>query len=280
MSSIKLNNGLVYPTIGLGVWLTSTNVATQVVYDSLCAGYRLVDSAEFYGNEKEVALGIARWIKEGKGKREDVLYTSKLWDNHHGYAEATRAINKCMARAKSIEYIDLMLIHLPQSDRELRLGTWKALQEAVDAGKIKSIGVSNYGNHHIQELLDWEGLTVKPVVNQIEVNPWFMRKELVEYCHSKDIVVEAYSPLTRGEKFDDPDLVALAKKYKKSPAQILIRWSLQQGHIVLPKTVTISRAVDNFDVYDFVILDEDVARLSHPNLRERFSAWDPTDYRW
>lgn len=169
-------------------------------------------------------------IDQINNKREDVFYTTKIGDGNHGYEKATKSLNESLEKAAPLGYIDLVLIHSPQSDKERRLGTWKALQEFVEAGKVKSIGVSNYGIHHIKELLEWEGLKIKPVVNQVEINPWLMRKEIVTYCRQHKIEVEAYSPLTRGNKFGDPSLVKLAKKYNKDRSQFALLLTVSVGN--------------------------------------------------
>lgn len=279
-STLTLNNGKKIPVIAMGVYLTPKNVATQVAYNALKVGYRHIDSAEMYHNEQEVGEGITKWLQENpNSKREDIFYVTKIFDHNHGYDKAKRAIDDCLQRVKDLQYIDLMLIHSPQSNRTKRLETWKAMQEAVKSGKIKSIGVSNYGVHHMKELLEWDGLEIKPVVNQVELNPWFMRTQIVDYAKANGIIMEAYSPLTQGKKLHDPTLVELAKKYHKTPAQVLIRWSLQQGFVVLPKSEKKERAVENFDVFDFDILSEDMKLLSHPESNERFAGWDPTTYQ-
>lgn len=279
-STFKLNNGNTIPVIALGVYKTSTNVAKQVVYDALEAGYRHFDSAEFYGNEREVGEGIAKWLKEKGEKRESVFYTTKIFNNHQGYQKAARQIDASLSEVKELGYIDLVLVHSPLTNRELRLGTWKALQEAVEAGKIKNIGVSNYGIHHVQELLEWEGLKIKPVVNQVELSPWLTRHELDEWSKKHDILLQAYCPLTRGIKFSDPVLVEVSEKYGKTPAQVLIRWSLQMGFNVLPKSEKKLRVIANLDVFDFEISEEDMNKLTHPEAKEIFSGWgvDPLEY--
>lgn len=278
--TIKLNNGRTIPLIALGVYLTPKSITADVTYLALNAGYRHVDSAEWYENEKEVATGISQWLNDNKGTdRKEIFYTTKIFDNHHGYEKAKAAIDACLARVKNLGYIDLMLIHSPQTNKEKRLGTWKALQEAVADGKVKSIGVSNYGIHHLQELLLWKDLTIKPVVNQIELHPWMMRTEIVNFCRAHDIELEAYCPLARGHMLHDDILQAVAEKYNKTQAQILIRWSLQMGFIPLPKTTDKNRAIENILVYDFEILDADMDAISRPEAYERAGGWDPVHYR-
>lgn len=274
-----LNSGNKIPSIGLGVYLTPQNIATTVVYDGLRTGYRHFDSAQIYKNEHEVCEGIFKWLNEDpvNNKREDVFYTTKIWDSEHGYELTKAAIQRSLEQAKDINYIDMILMHSPQSNYEKRHGSWKALQEAVASGKVKNIGVSNYGTKHIQELLSYKDLKIKPAVNQIELHPWLTRTELVNYCFENDIAVEAYSPLVKGRKFNDEDLVKLAKKYEKSTAQILINWSLSKGFITLPKTVTALRLLPNLESGDFKLSADDIKLLDSKN-ENLVTGWDPTTY--
>lgn len=277
-STITLNDGNKIPIIGMGVYQTAPGVTEDVVYNALKVGYRHIDSAQVYGNEAEVHKGVMKWVNESESnKREDVFYTTKIKDTFHGYELTKKSLLESLDRVSGFKYINLVLVHSPQSNREKRLGTWKLLQEAVDSGIVKSIGVSNYGERHLQELLDWEDLKYKPVINQIELSPWLMRSDLVNFCRSKDINLELYSPLTRGNKLGDEGLVAIASKYKKSPAQILIRWSLQQGFICLPKTEKLERASGNLDVFDFNIDEDDLESLSHRDAYIPY-CWDPVHY--
>lgn len=287
-TTTKLYSGHIIPTIGLGVFQTPPNETTRVVKTGLKAGYRHFDSAQFYHNEQATSEGILQFLDENKDvKRSDIYYTAKLWNDGHGYEPAKASIKKSLAKLqgngkdpkRTLGYIDLFLIHSPQSNREKRLGTWKALQEAVAEGTIKSIGVSNYGEHHIEEILQWEGLKIKPAVNQIELHPWLQRTELVEYSRKHGIALEVYSPLGRGQKLQDPQLLKYAKKYGKTPAQILIRWSLQAGFITLPKSVNEDRIKTNFDVLGFELSKEDFENLGDKNAYD-VTAWDPTTYNY
>lgn len=278
-TEVQLNNGTKIPSIGLGVYLTPPNQATQIVYDALDVGYKHVDSAAFYQNEQEVCEAIAKWLKDNNGKREDIYYTTKITHMSHGYEEAKMAVAEALEKAKSIGYIDLMLIHAPLSNKEKRLATWKALQECVDAGKIKSIGVSNYGIHHLEELLAYDELKYKPVVNQIEIHPWLARKELVKFTRDNGIEVQAYSPLARGMLFGDKDVVAISEKYGVTEAQVLIHWSINRGFIALPKTVTKSRLQSNLDAFSFKLTDEEMAVLDSKDVHHvTVPEWDPTTY--
>lgn len=292
--SIKLNSGHSIPQLGLGVYLTSKDTAAKVVQEALEEGYRHVDSAAIYGNEVESAQGIIDFLNSDKAKktsttRADIFFTTKIWEVNHGYDKTKAAIEESFQRVKDLKYIDLLLIHSPRVQvpeglsatesaaerKKIRLGTWKALQEAVEQGIVKSIGISNYGIAHIQELLSWDGLKIKPSVNQIELHPWLQRTELVEFGRKHGIAAEAYSPLTRGQKLKDPQLAALAEKYNKTPAQILVRWSVQKGFITLPKSVHRDRIIENYSVWDFEITQSDLDLLGGKNLNG-VTGWDPT----
>jgi diketogulonate reductase-like aldo/keto reductase len=269
----KLNSGYQIPSVGLGTWLLSQSIAADVVYDALNAGYRHFDTAIYYKNEREVGEGIAKWLNEDSSrKREDVFYTSKLW-TFDTYARAKQEIKTALdAVEDSLGYIDLLLLHSPMGGPQARRDAWKALQEAVDTGKVKSIGISSWGQHHIEDLYSWSGFKIEPAVNQMEVHPWCMRQELSNFCKRKGIMIQAYSPLAHGEKLDDGIVRELAQKYSVTPAQVLIRWNLQKGNIVLPKSSNAERLRSNLDVFSFELTDEEVAKISHPDVHE------PTDW--
>lgn len=272
MTLQKLPNGSLIPSIGLGTYNIANSDTSEVVYQACLKGYRHFDTAVLYGNEVEVGQGILKWIKEGNS-RHDIFYTTKLWNSQCGYIQAKRAIDECLDKVKDLAYIDLLLIHSPLCGPAKRLETWKAMQEAVDDGKVKNIGVSNYGDKHIQQLLDWKELKYYPQVNQIEISPWIMRAKLVKYCHDRNIRVEAYAPLTHGYKLKNPpqEVKVLMDKYNKTSAQILIRWSVQKGLIPLPKTTTIGRLLENLNV-DFELTSDEIKSLDHPD------SYEPTDW--
>ncbi|KAL3230207.1 putative oxidoreductase [Nakaseomyces bracarensis] len=269
-----LCDGRKIPSIALGTYDIPNSTTSNIVLEALRCGYRHMDTAVLYGNEMEVGQGILQWIAEDPehNKREDVFYTTKLWNSQNGYHQAKRAIKECLDKVEGLGYIDMLLIHSPLSGHKRRLETWKAMQEAVDEGIVKSIGVSNYGKHHIEELLNWDQLTHKPVVNQIEISPWVMRQELADYCKSVGLVVEAYAPLTHGYKMNDPVLKEIGKETGLNSGQLLIRWSLQHGYLPLPKTKTASRLPGNLDVYNHTLTKEQIQRIDHPE------AYEPTDW--
>ncbi|KAG2174151.1 hypothetical protein INT43_004171 [Umbelopsis isabellina] len=269
-SVVSLNNGREIPAIGLGVYRAAPGESTEsAVETALKLGYRHIDTAHIYGNEADVGAAIA---KSGI-PRHEIFVTTKLWDADQGYDSAIQACEVSLQKL-GLEYIDLYLIHSPNPGPKLRKESWDALQHLVTKDKVKSIGVSNYGINHLKELLG-SNPNIRPVVNQLEIHPWNTRTELVEFCKDQSIEIEAYSPLTKGRKLNDPVLVKIASKYQKSPAQVLIRWSLQHGYIVLPKSVTPERITSNLDVFDFDLSHSDMQALDEKD-EYLLTGWDPT----
>lgn len=267
-SKIKLNNGVMIPAIGLGVYQARAGGETHdAVLHALKAGYRHIDTAKFYANEKDIASAL----KQTTVPREHIFITTKLWNDDHGYDKTIKACNESLKQL-GIPFVDLYLIHFPV--RKLRLDSWRALETLYEEGKCRAIGVSNYTIRHIQELLEKSKIT--PAVNQVEFHPYLYQKELLDFCHTHHIRIEAYSPLTKGKKLNDPKLMEMASRYHRSSAQILIRWALQHGLIVIPKSTHAERIRENADVYDFEISAEDMDVLNsfHCNYRV---AWDPSN---
>ena len=254
----EMNNGLKIPVMGFGTWQASDEEAKQSVLWALEAGYRHIDTAAAYKNEE--AVGEA--IKESGVPREEIFLATKLWNRMHSYEKTKEAIENSLSRLDT-DYIDLYLIHWPNpiysrdNWKEDNAGSWKAMEEAVEAGKIKTLGVSNFRAHHLDPLL--ETAKIKPAVNQILLNPSDMQPEVVKYNKEHGIVSEAYSPLGTGKIFDVEELKELAEKYDKSIAQLVLKWSLQHGFLPLPKTVTKERVWENADIFDFEISTEDMA---------------------
>jgi len=270
-STFTLSSGHKMPILGLGVYQTGRNECVKVCKAALEAGYRHIDSAIMYRNEGEVGTAV----QESGLKREDVFVTSKVSSSYHGYSNALKAVDQSLERF-DIDYLDLFLIHDPFSGKAKRLETWKALIKKRDDGQLRSIGVSNYGVHHLQEIKD-AGLEA-PSVNQLELHPWCQHRKIVEYCRKNSITIQAYSPLTKGYNLDDPDLVAIAKKYKKDVAQVLIRWSLQMGFSPLPKSSQASRILSNSQVYDFELAEEDMQKLTAKDRGDAGSiSWNPVN---
>ena len=267
-STSKLNSGVEMPLLGLGVYQTSPGRATEeAVKFALKIGYRHIDTASLYGNEESVG----RAVRESGVPREQVFVTTKLWNSDHGYEAALRAFEKSQRRL-GLDYVDLYLIHWPVS--QLRDESWRALVELQRRGSCRAIGVSNYTVRHLDELLG--GSSVVPDIDQVEFNPFLYQEELLRYCKDKRIQLEAYSPLTRGQRLRDPVVLEVARNYSKRPAQILIRWSLQHGLVVIPKSARPERIRENSEVFDFEISTADMSRLD--SLGENLHMdWDPTD---
>jgi diketogulonate reductase-like aldo/keto reductase len=255
--------------------------AEGCVKEALAAGYRHVDSAASYRNEAPCGLAIRDASRSIP--RSDIFFTSKVRTKGMSYDSAKAQVDKTLQET-GLGYIDLMLLHAPYGGSSNRKGAWKALVEAVEEGKVRSIGVSNYGVHHLDELekhigeLEEErgGKGKGGVISagQWEIHPWLPRNDIVQWSQQRGVAIEAYSPLVRGDRWEDEVLQDLARKYGKSPAHILIRWSLQKGYIPLPKSRTPSRIRDNADVYDFDISPEDMARLETNGYAP--CTWDPT----
>ncbi|KAM0715381.1 hypothetical protein Q7P37_008879 [Cladosporium fusiforme] len=274
-SRIPLNNGLSMPHIHLGVYLTSGRETSNATQYALESGYRAFDSAQMYHNEREVGSTILTYLQQHPDEltREDIHYTSKLASNA-SYDAVRKSIKKSVQEC-GLGYIDLFLLHSPYGGKTARLESWKALEDAVDDGEVRIPGVSNYGEKHIAELLS-SNPRIKPAVNQIEVHPFNTRSALTQYCKDHDIVVEAYAPLARAYKMKDATIVSLAKKYACTPAQLMVRWNLQHGHVPLPKSVRRERIVENAGIEGFVIDEADMKKMD--DLDEYLvTDWDPVD---
>ncbi|KAH8556234.1 2,5-didehydrogluconate reductase [Umbelopsis sp. PMI_123] len=268
-STHKLNDGNEIPALGFGVYQSEPGDETeQAVIMALEAGYRHIDTASCYYNEESVGSAL----KKCNIPRSEIWITTKLWDTDQGYDKAKEACYESL-RKLELDYVDLYLIHSPGPGKKLRSESWRALEDLQKEGKVRSIGVSNYGIHHLKEV--FEVGSIKPVINQIEVTPYQVREELCRFCQENGVLVEAYSPLTMGLKLKEPRLNKIAQKYGKQPAQILIRWSLQRGLLPLPKSVKKQRIIDNSNVFDFDISAQDMEALT--NMDEYLvTEWDPT----
>ncbi|KAG9948361.1 Aldo/keto reductase, partial [Aureobasidium melanogenum] len=277
-STVRLNSGYEIPLLGYGVYQTPMDIAEEVTAHAVKSGYRHADSAAAYRNEAPTAAGLLK----GNLPRSELFFTSKVPPKAINYDAAKAVVDESL-RLTGLDYIDLYLLHAPYGGKENRLGAWRALVEAVEAGKVRSIGVSNYGVHHLEELEEWikqteekEGKGKGGVlsVNQVELHPWLARDDIVEWCRKRGIVMEAYCPLVRATKIDDPLLTPLAKKYNKTTSQILLRWGLQKNFVILPKSVTPSRIEENRDIYDFELSEEDMETLNLGSYEP--CSWDPT----
>ena len=261
-----MNDGHKIPVVGLGTWKSEPGDSTyNAVLASINAGYRHIDTARAYDNESDVG----RAVNDAEVPRDDLFITTKLWNKDQGYQTALEACEKSLARL-DCDYIDLYLIHWPL--KELRNDSWRAFIELQEKGLCKSIGVSNFTIDNLKELEAKYGIL--PAINQVEFHPYHYQKELLEYCNFKNIIIEAYSPLVHAKRMDEPRLVAISDELSKTPAQVLNRWAMQRGIVVLPKSVNQNRIIENFAVFDFEISVSLMKRLD--DLDERFvTCWDP-----
>ena len=259
--TFTLSNGYKIPCIGFGTWQTPDGeTAVNAVKEAIKLGYKHIDTAAIYGNEKS----IGKAIKEIGINRDELFITSKVWNKERGYKTTLKAFEKTL-NDLCIDYLDLYLIHWPASVNQFKdwdninLETWRAMTELYKSGKRKSIGVSNFMPHHLKSLMETE---IKPMVNQIEFHVGFMQEETFKYCNDNNILIEAWSPLGTGKMLDNETLKEIANKYNKSIAQLCIRWCLQNNTLPLPKSVTPSRIKENADIFDFVISDEDMKKIN------------------
>lgn len=268
-TTVFLNNDREMPLLGLGVYKTEDSEAETAINAAVKAGYRLIDTASVYKNEESVGKAIAKCGIPRKG----LFITSKVWNTAQRLGDIDGAFYRSLERLK-LDYVDLYLIHWPVPG--CYLGTWQALEKILDSGRALSIGVSNFQIHHLEELKKVSGII--PAVNQIECHPLCYPKELIEYCESEGIQVQAYAPLARGAYFDNDVMCVLATKYARTPAQIGLRWAIQKGISVIPKSVHPDRIASNGNVFDFTIEDEDMAIID--TLDEDFhSSHVPEDLR-
>ena len=274
MMKVKLNNGYEMPIVGLGTWRSAPEDAYQAVLSALKAGYRHIDTAAIYGNEEM----IGKAIKDSKIKREEIFITTKLWNTDQGYESTLKAFEESR-RKLGVEYIDLYLIHWFKG-YDNSLATYRAFEELYKQGKVKAIGVSNYNVHHIQHLLD--NVEIKPMVNQVETHVTLQNHFLHDYCKQNNIQLEAYAPLMSkniGQLLENETLIDIAKKYNKTVPQVAIRWLIERGIVVIPKSVTEKRIFSNFDVFDFSLNEEDMSRIRKLNTgRKIFVEFDNVDY--
>ena len=261
---ITLNNGRSIPQLGFGVFQIERKDTAEAVSTALQAGYRHIDTAEMYGNEREVGEAVA---KSGLD-RADIFVTSKLSNDAH-LPEDARLAFELSLQELGFDYLDLFLIHWPLPTRYDGdfVSTWKALEEFYRDGRARSIGVSNFQPHHLRRL--HEETEVPPAVNQIEVHPYLTQDEVRGFCAEHGIAVEAWSPIGQGLELEDPTIVSIAQRAGKTPAQVILRWHIQRGDIVFPKSVTPSRVKENFDIFDFELADGDVAEISALNKDQR-----------
>lgn len=266
--TVKLNTGREIPQVGLGLWLNKDEQqCKESVAAALKVGYRHFDTAQIYKNEQFLGAALA----ESSVNRSELFITTKIWNDNFWWDDLLLSLDESLEKLRT-DYVDLLLLHFPVT--ETRGPAWRRMEEACNAGKAKAIGVSNYTVKHLEELL--RECSVKPAVNQVELHVFLQQPELIEYCQSNGIVVEAYSPLAHGHGLDDESLLAIAKKHGKTTAQIMLHWCIEQGLVVLPKSTHEKRIKENIELFDFKLDDEDLDRIKKLNKNFR-TCWDPTN---
>ncbi|MDL2078404.1 aldo/keto reductase [Streptomyces sp. GXMU-J15] len=253
--TVTLNNGVEIPQLGFGVFQVPDAETTAAVTEALRAGYRSVDTAAIYGNE----AGTGKALADSGIAREDLFVTTKLWNADQGHDATLRAFDASLA-ALGLDYVDLYLIHWPTPARDLYRESWKAIERLVADGRVRAAGVSNFQPDHLRRLTD--GASIVPAVNQIELHPGLQQAELRALHAELGIATEAWSPLAQGAVLKDEAIVTIAGRHGKSPAQVVLRWHLQLGNVVIPKSVTPQRIRENLDVFDFTLSEEEMAAIA------------------
>lgn len=269
---VALNNGRRIPQLGFGVFQIDPEETKAATLTALEVGYRHIDTAEMYGNER----GVGEAVRESGVPRADIFVTSKLNNGFHARDNALAAFDRTMATL-GLEYLDLFLIHWPLPAVGDYVETWRAMEEMQTSGRVRTIGVSNFQSHHVQRLLDETGTV--PAVNQIEVHPFLTQDALRAFNASHGIVTEAWSPIAQGRVLSDPTIIEIAERVGRSPAQVALRWHVQRGDVVFPKSVTRSRVEDNFAIFDFELSASDVAAIAALNRNQRTGP-DPDTFNW
>ncbi|XP_035433173.1 aldo-keto reductase family 1 member B1 [Spodoptera frugiperda] len=285
--SVTFNNGLTCPILGLGTWQSNPGEVTRAVGEAIDIGYRHIDCAHLYFNEKEVGEAIKEKIKQGIVKREDLFITSKIWNTYHRPDLVEKAV-KISLSDLGLDYLDLYLIHWPMAYKEGSdpfpsdangkviysdvdyVDTWKAMENLVEKGLVKSIGVSNFNSVQLTRILN--AATIKPVTNQVECHPYLNQTKLFDFCEARGVTLTAYSPLGSPQRpwakpdepslLEDPKVLSIAKRLNKTPAQILIRYQVDRGIIVIPKSTSKSRIAENFNIWDFSLSEEDINAIN------------------
>lgn len=283
---IKLNDGNVIPQFGLGVYMVPEGAATEnAVYGALKMGIRHIDTAHAYQNERSVGKAVNKAVSEGIAKRAEIWVTTKLWPSEYGEGKTAAAIDKMLSRL-NLDYIDLLLLHQQFGDYK---GAWKDMEKAVAAGKVRSIGISNFESSNLEDLLG--AAKIKPSVLQVECHPYWQQSALKKRIEKYGTVIESWYPLGHGAKdlIEEPVFTRLAQKYGKSNVQIILRWHIQAGNIVFPKTTNPSHMKDNFDIFDFALTDSEMAEIAKLEGTKRYynvpleeqekmlGAWKPAD---
>lgn len=256
-----LHNGVKMPWMGLGVFkVQDGEEVIQSVKAAIKNGYISIDTASFYKNEE----GVGQAIRESGVAREDLFITTKLWNSDQGYESTLKAFETSLNKL-GLDYLDLYLIHWPGKDKYKE--TWRAFEKLYKEGRVRAIGVSNFQIHHLEDLMSTS--EIKPMVNQVECHPHLTQKDLLAYCQKHGIQMEAWSPLKQGQLLNEPTLVEIAQKYQKSVAQVILRWDLQNGVVIIPKSIKEHRIIENADIFDFELSKEDMERIDSLNQDSR-----------
>jgi 2,5-diketo-D-gluconate reductase A len=267
--TLPLHDGRAIPQLGLGVWQIANDETEAVVRAALDVGYRAVDTATLYRTEE----GVGRAVRAAPVPREELFVTTKLWQDRHGDAE--RAFDESLRRL-GLDYVDLYLIHWPAPGQNRYVDAWKALVRIGASGRARSVGVSNFNRDHLERIIDATG--VVPVVNQVELHPRFQQRALRAFHAERGIATESWSPLGQGEVLRDPTIAEVARKHGRTPAQIVIRWHLDQGLVVIPKSVRAARLRENFEVFDFRLDDDDLRRIGALDRRDGRMGLNPATF--
>lgn len=274
MEYVTLHNGLKMPILGYGVYQVTKDECERCVLDALEIGYRSIDTAQSYFNEEEVGSAVA---KSGVA-REDIFLTTKVWVEHYGYENARRSVLDSMEKLRT-DYLDLILLHQPFADY---YGAYRAIEDLYNEGKVKAIGVSNFYPDRLVDIVSFS--RIKPMVNQVETHPFDQQILAKQYMDKYGVQIEAWAPFGegRGGLFENPVLAEIGARYGKSTAQVMLRWNIQRGVVVIPKSVHKERMAENFNIFDFVLTDEDMAAIATLDKNESsfFSHYDPAMVEW
>jgi methylglyoxal/glyoxal reductase len=269
--SVELRNGVKIPYLGLGVFqVKEGDEVIQAVKCALETGYRHIDTASLYGNER----GVGRAVKESGISRDKIFVTTKVWNSDQGYDETLRAFDVSLKKL-DFQCIDLYLVHWPVKNKFT--DTWKALERLYSEGSVRAIGISNFMKHHIELLM--RSCKEIPMVNQMEFHPYLVQQDLIDYCNANKIQYESWSPLMQGNIVDVPELDQIAKKYDKNAAQLVLRWNLQKGVVTIPKSIHKERIISNAGIFDFSITPDDMKRINNMDKGRRFGA-DPDNFNF
>ncbi|BGE82109.1 aldo/keto reductase [Staphylococcus petrasii] len=275
METIEFYNGHHMPKLGLGTFrVENDETCKEAVKHAIESGYRSIDTAKVYGNEEQVGLGIKEGLEATGLSREDIFVTSKLYFEDFGRENVAQAYETSIKKL-GLDYLDLYLVHWPGTNEAVMIDTWKGMEDLYKDSKVKNIGVSNFQPEHLEALL--AQVSIKPVINQVEFHPYFTQNELRKYLDAQKIYMESWSPLMNAQILDDETLIEIGKEVGKSPAQVIIRWNIQHGVVVIPKSITPSRIEENIEVFDFELSEDQMSRIDNLNKDKRVGP-DPNTF--